>query len=44
MRAGLIELSRQGMWVQGIAAELGCSQKTVRCRLYRFNSTPRPAS
>ncbi|MFF3327934.1 transposase [Streptomyces sp. NPDC002889] len=37
MRARMIELSWQGMRVPAIAAELGCSQKTVRCWLHRFN-------
>ncbi|MCZ4612081.1 helix-turn-helix domain-containing protein [Streptomyces sp. Lzd4kr] len=37
MRARMIELSWSGMRVPAIAEELGCSQKTVRCWLHRFN-------
>ncbi|MER5465926.1 helix-turn-helix domain-containing protein [Streptomyces sp. NPDC002668] len=37
MRARMIELSWQGVRVPAIGAELGCSQKTVRCWLHRFN-------
>ncbi|MFF3420395.1 helix-turn-helix domain-containing protein [Streptomyces sp. NPDC002698] len=37
MRARMIELSWSGLRVPAIAVELGCSQKTVRCRLHRFN-------
>ncbi|WP_269856990.1 helix-turn-helix domain-containing protein [Streptomyces sp. RPT161] len=37
MRAGMVELSWAGWWVPAIAAELGCSKKTVRRRLHRFN-------
>jgi transposase len=37
MRARMIELSWSGLRVPAIAAELGCSQKTVRCWLHRFN-------
>ncbi|WP_307665753.1 helix-turn-helix domain-containing protein [Streptomyces sp. V1I1] len=37
MRAQMIELSWSGLRVPGIAAELGCSPKTVRCWLHRFN-------
>nr|WP_301650541.1 helix-turn-helix domain-containing protein [Streptomyces arenae] len=37
MRAGMIELSWSRLRVPAIAVELGCSQKTVRCRLHRFN-------
>ncbi|WP_371643217.1 helix-turn-helix domain-containing protein [Streptomyces mirabilis] len=33
----MIELSWSGLRVRAIAVELGCSQKTVRCWLYRFN-------
>ncbi|WP_406498819.1 helix-turn-helix domain-containing protein [Streptomyces sp. NBC_01604] len=36
MRARMIELSWSGLRVPSIAAELGCSQKTVRCWLHRF--------
>ncbi|MFF3691688.1 transposase [Streptomyces sp. NPDC002187] len=39
MRARVIELSWQRLRVPAIAAELGCSQKTVRCWLHRFNRT-----
>ncbi|MFJ8004018.1 helix-turn-helix domain-containing protein [Streptomyces fagopyri] len=39
MRARMIELSWSGQRVLAIAAELGCSQKSVRCRLHRFNGT-----
>ncbi|MEU0398289.1 helix-turn-helix domain-containing protein [Streptomyces sp. NPDC006208] len=35
----MVELSWQGMRVPAIAAELGCSPKTVRCWLHRFNRT-----
>ncbi|GHC89488.1 hypothetical protein GCM10010349_77350 [Streptomyces flavofungini] len=37
MRARMIELSWSGPRVPAIAEELGCSQKTVRCWLHRFN-------
>jgi transposase len=37
MRARMIELSWSGLRVPAIAAELDCSQKTVRCWLHRFN-------
>ncbi|MER7693605.1 helix-turn-helix domain-containing protein [Streptomyces sp. NPDC097610] len=37
MRAQMIELSWPGLRVPAIAAELGYSQKTVRCWLHRFN-------
>ncbi|MPY32444.1 helix-turn-helix domain-containing protein [Streptomyces adustus] len=37
MRARMIELSWSGLRVPAIAMELGCSQKTVRCWLHRFN-------
>ncbi|MER5399843.1 helix-turn-helix domain-containing protein [Streptomyces sp. NPDC002599] len=37
MRARMIELSWSGLRVPVIAVELGCSQKTVRCWLHRFN-------
>lgn len=37
MRARLVELSWAGSRVPEIAFELGCSQKTVRCWLHRFN-------
>jgi transposase len=37
MRARMIELSWSGLRVPSIAEELGCSQKTVRCWLHRFN-------
>ncbi|MEU9979331.1 helix-turn-helix domain-containing protein [Streptomyces sp. NPDC051014] len=37
MRARMIELSWSGLRVPAIAVELGCSQKTVRCWLHRFN-------
>ncbi|MET7356766.1 helix-turn-helix domain-containing protein [Streptomyces mirabilis] len=37
MRAQMIELSWSGLRVPAIAAELGYSQKTVRCWLHRFN-------
>ncbi|MEK2491073.1 helix-turn-helix domain-containing protein [Kitasatospora purpeofusca] len=37
LRARLVELSWAGSTVPAIAAELGCSQKTVRCWLHRFN-------
>ncbi|MFF3149218.1 helix-turn-helix domain-containing protein [Streptomyces sp. NPDC057927] len=37
MRARMIELSWSGLRVPAIAVELDCSQKTVRCRLHRFN-------
>ncbi|MFF1527744.1 helix-turn-helix domain-containing protein [Streptomyces sp. NPDC058284] len=33
----MIELSWSGLRVPAIAAELDCSQKTVRCWLHRFN-------
>ncbi|MFB7335987.1 helix-turn-helix domain-containing protein [Streptomyces adustus] len=33
----MIELSWSGLRVPAIAVELGCSQKTVRCWLHRFN-------
>ncbi|MFJ9244755.1 helix-turn-helix domain-containing protein [Streptomyces sp. NPDC101776] len=36
-RARMIELSWSGLRVPAIAVELDCSQKTVRCRLHRFN-------
>jgi transposase len=36
-RARMIELSWSGLRVPAIALELDCSQKTVRCRLHRFN-------
>ncbi|MER5604142.1 helix-turn-helix domain-containing protein [Streptomyces sp. NPDC002265] len=37
MRARMIELSWSGLRVPAIVVELGCSQKTVRCWLHRFN-------
>ena len=37
MRARMIELSWSGLRVPAIAVELGCSQKTVRCWMHRFN-------
>ncbi|WP_030980631.1 helix-turn-helix domain-containing protein [Streptomyces sp. NRRL S-1824] len=37
MRARMVELSWAGSRVPAIASELGCSQKTVRCWLHRFN-------
>ncbi|MEU6033761.1 helix-turn-helix domain-containing protein [Streptomyces tauricus] len=37
MRARMVELSWSGLRVPAIAVELGCSQKTVRCWLHRFN-------
>ncbi|WP_189740355.1 helix-turn-helix domain-containing protein [Streptomyces tendae] len=37
IRARMIELSWSGLRVPAIAVELGCSQKTVRCWLHRFN-------
>ncbi|MFF1527853.1 helix-turn-helix domain-containing protein [Streptomyces sp. NPDC058284] len=37
MRARMIELSWSGLRVPAIAVELGCSQKTVRRWLHRFN-------
>ncbi|MFE2322192.1 helix-turn-helix domain-containing protein [Streptomyces sp. NPDC059441] len=37
MRTRMIELSWWGLRVPTIAAELDCSQKTVRCWLHRFN-------
>lgn len=37
MRARMVELSWSGLRVPVIAVELGCSQKTVRCWLHRFN-------
>jgi hypothetical protein len=37
MRARMVELSLSGLRVPAIAVELGCSQKTVRCWLRRFN-------
>lgn len=37
MRARMIELSWSGLRVSAIAVELGCSQKTARCWLHRFN-------
>jgi transposase len=37
MRARMIELSWSGLRVPAISVELGCSQKTVRCWLHRFN-------
>ncbi|MGW7048246.1 helix-turn-helix domain-containing protein [Streptomyces avermitilis] len=37
MRARMIELSWSGLRAPTIAVELGCSQKTVRCWLHRFN-------
>ena len=42
MRARRIEMSWSGRRVPAIAAELGCSQKTVRCRLHRFNRSGLP--
>ncbi|MER8003946.1 helix-turn-helix domain-containing protein [Streptomyces sp. NPDC095613] len=42
MRARMIELSWSGLRVPTIAEELGCSQKTVRCRLHRFNRSGLP--
>ncbi|MER5200745.1 helix-turn-helix domain-containing protein [Streptomyces sp. NPDC002755] len=33
----MIELSWAGLRVPAIAVELGCSQKSVRCGLHRFN-------
>ncbi|MCM3812787.1 helix-turn-helix domain-containing protein [Streptomyces sp. DR7-3] len=35
----MIELSWLGLRVPAIAVELGCSQKTVRCWLHRFNQS-----
>jgi transposase len=37
LRARMVELRWSGSLVPAIAAELGCSQKTVRCWLHRFN-------
>ncbi|MFD4635385.1 helix-turn-helix domain-containing protein [Streptomyces sp. NPDC058473] len=37
MRARMIELSWSGLRVPAIAVELGCSQKTLRRWLHRFN-------
>ncbi|MER7929669.1 helix-turn-helix domain-containing protein [Streptomyces sp. NPDC096057] len=37
MRARMIELSWSGLRVPAVAAELDCSQKTVRCWIHRFN-------
>nr|WP_257019744.1 helix-turn-helix domain-containing protein [Streptomyces sp. TLI_235] len=37
MRARIIALSREGLRVAAIAAELGCHAKTVRWWLHRFN-------
>ncbi|WP_320781502.1 helix-turn-helix domain-containing protein [Streptomyces sp. CRN 30] len=37
MGARTVELSRSGLRVPAIAAELGCSRKTVRCRLHCFS-------
>ncbi|MFE6057118.1 helix-turn-helix domain-containing protein [Kitasatospora sp. NPDC056446] len=37
LRARMVELSWAGSRVPAIAAELMCSQKTVRCWLHRFN-------
>ncbi|WP_371666488.1 helix-turn-helix domain-containing protein [Streptomyces sp. NBC_00289] len=37
MRARMIDLSWSGLRVPAIAVELGCSEKTVRCWLHRFN-------
>lgn len=42
MRARMIELSWSGLRVPAIAEELGCSQKTVRCWLHRFNHSGLP--
>ncbi len=39
MRARMIELSWSGLRVSAIAVELGCSQKTARCWLHRFNGS-----
>jgi transposase len=39
MRARMIELSWSGLRAPAIAVELGCSQKTVRCWLDRFNGS-----
>ncbi|MGP4084756.1 helix-turn-helix domain-containing protein [Streptomyces sp. KR55] len=38
----MIEMSWSGLRVPAIAAELGCSQKTVRCWLHRFNRSGLP--
>ncbi|WP_328665154.1 helix-turn-helix domain-containing protein [Streptomyces sp. NBC_00328] len=37
MRARIVEPSRAGRQVPAIADEVGCSRKTVRRRLHRFN-------
>ncbi|MFD8786482.1 helix-turn-helix domain-containing protein [Kitasatospora sp. NPDC059599] len=37
MRARIVALSRAGLRVAGIAADLGCHAKTVRWWLHRFN-------
>ncbi|MFG2946501.1 helix-turn-helix domain-containing protein [Streptomyces adustus] len=42
-RARMIELSWSGLRVPTIPVELDCSQKTVRCRLHRFNRAGLPA-
>ncbi|MGI5135387.1 helix-turn-helix domain-containing protein [Streptomyces sp. CA-106110] len=42
MRARMIEMSWSGLRVPAIASELGCSQKTVRCWLHRFNRSGLP--
>nr|WP_136479775.1 helix-turn-helix domain-containing protein [Acetivibrio thermocellus]THJ76398.1 helix-turn-helix domain-containing protein [Acetivibrio thermocellus] len=39
MRARMVELSWAGETVPVIAYELGCSEKTVRCWLHRFNQS-----
>ncbi|WP_369362169.1 transposase [Streptomyces sp. CG4] len=42
VRARMIEMSWSGLRVPAIAAELGCSQKTVRCWMHRFNRSGLP--
>lgn len=42
MRARMVELSWSVLRVPAIAVELGCSQKTVRCWLHRFNRSGLP--
>lgn len=42
MRARMVELSWSGLPVPAIAVELGCSQKTARCWLHRFNRSGLP--
>jgi transposase len=38
-RCQMVELSWSGQWVPAIADEIGCSEKTVRRWLHRFNRT-----